>query len=102
MLDLGNYNWYDVGISAAVGAFGPGLLAVGKNTLNSGRAIANLSEQLGRAQTANRAGKIAGRIQAHTQSIADDLVLQGAFQGAKYVGKQIADTGGANDCTCRK
>jgi RHS repeat-associated protein len=102
LFDVGNYNWYDVGIAAAVGAVAPGLLAVGKNTLNSGRAISTLSEQLGRAQTANRAAKIASRIQAHTSSIAGDLVTQGAFQGAKYVSKQATDAGGANDCTCRK
>jgi hypothetical protein len=106
LFDIGNYNWYDVGIAAAVGAVAPGWLTVGKNTLNSGRAISTLSEQLGRAQTANRAAKIAGRIQAHTSSIAGDLVTQGAFQGAKYIGQQGTDAGGANpdrsDCTCRR
>jgi hypothetical protein len=102
VLDFSNYNLYDVGISAAVGALGPGWFAVGKNTLNSSRAIATLSEQLGCARTANRTAKIAGRIQSYTQSITDDLVLQGAFQGAKYIGQQITDAGGANNCTCQK
>jgi RHS repeat-associated protein len=102
VLDVGNYNWYDVGVAAAVGAVAPGWFTVGKNTVNSGRAIATLSDQLSRAQTFNRASKIARRIQAHTSSIAGDLVTQGAFQGAKYVGKQATDAGGANGCTCRK
>jgi len=88
LLYIGNYNWYDVGIAAAIGTVAPGWFSVGKNALNSGRAISTLSEQLGRAQTVNRATKIAGRIQSHTSSIAGDIVTQGAFQGAKYVGKQ--------------
>lgn len=87
VLDVGNYKRYDVGIAAAVGAVAPGWFTVGKKTLDSGRAIATLSEQLSRVQTINRASKIAGRIQAHTSSIAGDLVTQGAFQGAKYIGK---------------
>jgi hypothetical protein len=102
VLALDNYNWYDVGVAAAVGAVAPGWFAVGKNTANSGRAIVSLAEQLGRVKTLNRASKIAGRIQDHTSSIAGDLVTQGAFQGAKYIGKQVTDAGGANDCTCRK
>jgi uncharacterized protein RhaS with RHS repeats len=102
VFDAGNYNWYDVGVSAAVGAIAPGWLAVGKTAGTSGRAIANLTEQLGRAQTANRAAKIEGRIASHSMSIADVLVPQLGFQGVKELGKQISGAGGANDCTCRK
>ena len=80
----------------------PGWLAVGKNILNSGRAISTLSERLGRAQTVNRASKIASRIQAHTWTIAGNLGVQGAFQVAKYIGQQATDAGGVNDCICRK
>ncbi|MFM2058832.1 MAG: hypothetical protein RLY71_3217, partial [Pseudomonadota bacterium] len=102
VFDVGNYNWYDVGVSAAVGAIAPGWLAVGKTAGTSGRAIANLTEQLGRAQTANRAAKIEGRIASHSMSIADVLVPQLGFQGVKELGKQVSGAGGANDCTCRK
>ncbi|MBN8284888.1 hypothetical protein [Zoogloea sp.] len=102
LLNIGNYNWYDVGIAAAIGTIAPGWFSVGKSALNSGRAISKLSEQLGRAQTINRAAKIAGRIQSHTSSIAGDIVIQGAFQGAKYVGKQVTGAARTTDCSCQK
>ncbi|MBY4598831.1 hypothetical protein K3217_25285 [bacterium BD-1] len=102
LLDIGNYNWYDVGISAAAGAVAPGWLLVGKNTINSGRAISTLAGQFDRARTVNRAAKISRRIQAHTSSITGDIATQGVFQGAKYVVKQATHAGGANDCKCRK
>lgn len=102
VLDVGNYNWYDVGVSATVGAIAPGWLRVGKTTANSRRAIANLSEQLGRAQTANRAAKIESRIASHATSIADVMDSQVAFQGVKAIVKQVTGASGTNDCTCRK
>lgn len=102
VFDAGNYNWYDVGVSAAVGAIAPGWLAVGKTASTSGRAIANLMEQLGRAQTANRAAKIERRIAEHSMSIADVLLPQIGFQVVKELGKQVSGVGGANDCTCEK
>lgn len=102
VFDVGNYDWYDVGVSTAVGAAAPGWLAVGKTAGTSGRAIAYLTEQLGRAQTANRVAKIEGRITSHSMRIADVLLPQLGFQGVKALGKQISGAGGANDCTCRK
>ncbi|MDD2721388.1 MAG: RHS domain-containing protein [Gallionella sp.] len=92
-----NYDWWDVGVSAAVGALGPGWLSVGKTSLRSGSAIKTLSSQLDRAQTANRAAKIEQRIANHQNEIADALITQGAFQGAKAIGK-AAD--GNNSCGC--
>ncbi len=102
LLDIRNYNWIDVGVATAVGAIAPGWLSVGKTTVNSGRAIANLSEQLGRAQSVNRIAKLESRIQSHATSIADQILVQGGFQGIKYLGKEITAAGGAIDCTCRK
>ena len=102
VFDAGNYNWYDVGVSAAVGAIAPGWLAVGKTAGASGRAIATLTEQLDRAQTVNRVAKIEGRIRHHSMSIANVLVPQLGFQGVKELGKQVSGIGGANDCMCRK
>jgi RHS repeat-associated protein len=97
-----NYNWYDVGVAAAVGAIAPGWLSVGKTAATSGRAISTLTEQLGRAQTANRVAKIESRIASHSMSIANVLVPQLGFQGVKAIGNQVNNAGGANDCTCRK
>ncbi len=102
VLDLGNYNWYDVGVAGAVGAIAPGWIRVGKTATSSGRAIAALTEQLSRARTANRISKVESRIAAHSTSIADALLPQLGFQGIKALGKEVTDAGGANDCTCKK
>lgn len=81
-----------MGVSAAVGAFSPGLLSVGKNSIKSGRAINALSKQLGSARTANRLGKLKGRIGGHKSKILDQVSTQAAFQGLKALGKS------ANNC----
>jgi uncharacterized protein RhaS with RHS repeats len=47
LLDIGNYNWWDVGVAGAVGAIAPGWIGVGKGVYKSGKAIGNLSGQLG-------------------------------------------------------
>ena len=91
VFDPRNYDWWDVVVSAAVGAAGPGWLGVGKTTWRSGGAIKKLSEQAGRARTANRAQKIENRIDAHKDTIKDALITQGLFQGAKEAGKHIND-----------
>jgi len=85
VLDVRNYSWYDAGVSAAVGAIAPGWLGVGKTTANSGRAVANLFEQLGRAQTLNRVAKIESRIASHATSVADVVDSQVAFHGVKAI-----------------
>jgi RHS repeat-associated protein len=99
VFDVGNYDWWDVGVSAAVGALGPGWLSVGKTSWQSGNAIKTLSGQLGSARTANRVAKIEHRIAEHQNRIADAFITQGAFQGAKALGK-TAD--GDGRCMCRR
>jgi RHS repeat-associated protein len=101
LLDAGNYNWGQVGVAAAVGAIAPGWLAVGKTSAASGKAIANLTEQLGRAQTSNRVAKIESRIAGHVMGIADVLIPQLGFQGVKAVASHVAGAQGS-DCTCKK
>ncbi len=103
--DVDNYDWWDVGVSAAVGAVAPGWLAVGKKSLNSGRAISTLSGQLGGARTANRINKIQGRINQHQGQIKEIVGTQLAWQGAKAVGKKLGGDGagtGADGCGCKK
>lgn len=90
--DVDNYDWWDVGVSAAVGAIGPGLWQVGKTSLNSGRAISTLSKQLNSARTANKVGKLQSRIQAHKSSISNVFKTQAVFQGLKTLGQS------ANSC----
>jgi hypothetical protein len=97
VFDIDNYDWWDVGIAGAVGAFAPGMLSVGKTAFKSGAAIRALSGQVGR--TANRAAKISGRIKAHEVAIADAVVQQGAYQGTKTV---LKDANGDGNCGCRK
>jgi hypothetical protein len=99
IFDIHNYDWWDVGLSAAVGALAPGWWSVGKTTLRSGSAIKTLSRQLERAQTANRTAKIEQRIQDHQSEIFDALSTQAAFQGAKALGKSMD---GNTDCKCRR
>ena len=55
VLDIDNYDWMDVGVSAGYGAVALGMLAVGKTTWKSGNAIKALSSQA--TKTANRAEK---------------------------------------------
>ncbi len=100
VFDPSNYDWWDVVVSAGVGAASPGWLGVSKTTWRSGGAIKNLSEQAGRAHTANRAQKIENRIDAHKNTIKDALITQGLFQGAKEAGKHINDS--FNSCECQR
>ncbi len=100
IFDPSNYDWWDVVVSAGVGAASPGWLGIGKTTWRSGGAIKNLSEQAGRALTANRAQKIENRIDAHKNTIKDALITQGLFQGAKEAGKHINDS--FNSCECQR
>jgi hypothetical protein len=75
-------NWWDVGVSAAVGAVAPGWLNVGKTALKSGKAISTLTSQS--ANTANRAAKIGQRIQKNAVSITN-LAATGGIPGGKGV-----------------
>jgi RHS repeat-associated protein len=98
VLDIDNYDWWDVGVSAAVGALAPGMLTVGKTAWKSGSAIKVLSSQA--TNTANRAAKIAGRIADHKNSIKEVVATQAAYQGAKAAGKAI--NGGGDSCGCER
>lgn len=91
VIDPRNYDWWDIVVPAGIGAAGPGWLGVGKSTWRFGGAIKNLSEQAGRARTANRAQKIGSRINVHKDTIKGALITQGRFQGAKEAGKHIND-----------
>ena len=99
VLSVGNYDWWDVGVSAAVGAFSPGFINVGKTAWRSGRAIKTLSTQLGRARTVGRSAKIHGRIRNHQGEILGAVVSQGVFQSVKAWGEQANGDGG---CVCRR
>ncbi|WP_367154822.1 RHS repeat-associated core domain-containing protein [Methylomonas sp. HYX-M1] len=102
LLDIDNYDWWDVGVSGAVGAFAPGWGSVGKTAWKSGGAIRTLSGQLAKARTANRRAKVAARIANHRNQIRDALKVQGAYQGAKAVGKKLNGNGAGDDCGCKK
>jgi RHS repeat-associated protein len=92
-----NYDWWDVGASAFIGAASAGWFDVGKTAWKSGGAIGNLSGQLDRARTAGKAAKIQGRIQNHQSQIADAFIIQGAWQGVKELLKQL---NGPQSCRC--
>jgi hypothetical protein len=106
VVDVKNYNLYDIAFAAAVGAVTPGWATVGKNSVYSARAASTLSRQLERSRTVNRASKIANRIQAHQSSMAGEIATQGAFQAGRYVVKQATAAAGANpdynECACRE
>jgi type VI secretion system secreted protein VgrG len=101
VLDVDNYDWWDVGLSAAVGTIAPGWFRTGKAGLNSVSAIKTLSQQLERARTASRAAKVEQRIQQHREAIVDALIVQGAYQGTKSVGKAVNGNNSA-DCGCKQ
>ncbi len=101
LFDLDNYDWWDVGVAAAVGAVAPGAISVGKTAWTSGNAAKNLSAQLTRARTPNRVAKLQGRLDAHTGAIIEAVATQGAWQGYQIVGKQLNGKG-PRDCTCKR
>jgi hypothetical protein len=98
IFNIDNYDWWDVGASAVVGALAPGMMAVGKTAWKSGNAIKALSSQS--ANTANRAAKIAGRIAEHKNGIKDVVATQVTYQGIKAAAK--AANGGASSCGCER
>jgi RHS repeat-associated protein len=83
VFNLGNYDWWDVGVSAAVGALAPGWGSVGKTAARSGGAIRNLTGQLGRAKAVSKVTKLTGRVSDHRAKIKDAITTQLAYQGAK-------------------
>lgn len=101
LYDYRNYDWVDVGVSAAVGAFAPGFFRVGKTVARSGRAVVELESQRLRAQTLNRVLRLEQRIDKHNADIASAIATQAAFQLSKQVGKEIAASA-QNNCGCRK
>ena len=101
LFDLDNYDWWDVGVAAAVGAVAPGAISVGKTAWTSGNAAKNLSAQLTRARTPNRVAKLQGRLDAHTGAIIEAVATQGAWQGYQIVGKQLNGKS-PRDCTCKR
>lgn len=101
LLDVDNYDWWDVGVSAAVGAVAPGAISVGKTAWNSGNAAKTIAAQLSRARTPNRLAKLQGRLDAHTGAITEAVAMQGMWQGYKFAGQQL-DGNKPRDCTCKK
>lgn len=102
VFDFHNYDWWDVGVSAAVGAIAPGWGSVGKTTLRSRRAIYVLRDQLSRARSVRRIAKLEGRIANNTNAIRDAVLTQVGFQGAKAIGKAALGEGSGKDCNCDK
>ncbi len=97
VFDIGNYDWGDVVVSGAVGAFAPGMGTVGKTAWKSGNAIKTLSSQA--TNTVNRAAKIQSRISDHKRSIKEVVATQGAYQAGKSVGKAA---NGSDPCECER
>jgi hypothetical protein len=65
-----------------------------------GGAIKDLSEQLGRARTANRARKIKDRIDMHRNTIIEGLFVQIFYQAGKaVVNKAVGDE---RKCNCEQ
>ncbi|MCI5212674.1 MAG: RHS repeat-associated core domain-containing protein, partial [Candidatus Electrothrix sp. ATG2] len=88
-----NYDWWDVGVSAAVGAFAPGFVQVGKKAWQARRALNAIKVLSSKsAQTANRAAKIAGEIKRNQAYVSDFIKIFGVqtvYQEAKATGKAI-------------
>ena len=98
LLNIDNYDLWDVAWAGAAGAFAPGLLNVGKTTWKSGNAMRTIASQS--ANTTNRVAKNAGRIAAHKKQITDIVIIQAAYQGGKAAAKAI--NGNATGCGCDK
>ncbi|MGC3980766.1 MAG: RHS repeat-associated core domain-containing protein [Steroidobacteraceae bacterium] len=99
LFDYHNYDWWDVGVSAAVGAVAPGWFKVGKTAGKSGGAVLELTEQLGRARTTGRVAKVTRRIKRHGQDFRDMLLTQSAYQLYKVGAKAMNDN---DDCSCQR
>jgi type VI secretion system secreted protein VgrG len=100
VLDLGNYDGWDIAWSGVIGGVAPGWSSVGKTTLKSGRAMRNLSGQLSRAKTANRVAKIESRIDNHSNQIGGAVATQGAWQAYKFAATSA--NGDARTCHCKE
>jgi RHS repeat-associated protein len=110
LLDIDNYDLWNIGVAGAVGAFVPGMgnaakglwpkwaPLVGKSR-GPGGAIKELLGQLDRANTANRVAKVASRIEKNGLVVADNLTYNAAYQAGK---KAISNGSGNRDCTCQR
>jgi RHS repeat-associated protein len=110
LLDTDNYDFWNIGVAGAVGAFAPGMGSaanglwpkwmpfVGKSR-GPGGAIKELWGQLDRANTANRVAKVASRIEKNGMVVADNLTYNAAYQAGK---KAISNGSGNRDCTCQR
>lgn len=90
-------DWADVGVSALVGFFAPGLGSAGKYVYTSAKASKKLSQQLNNARTENKISKLKSRINSHKSKIIDEIVVQAVWQGTKQAGKNVA---GRNNESC--
>ena len=98
--DIGNpdnYDLWDVGVAAGVGAFGPGWWGTGKTVARSARAIRTLSSQS--ANTPGRRAKMAERVSNHTNRMGDAIATQTGYQGGKMAGEKA---NGSSSCECNK
>jgi hypothetical protein len=110
LLDIDNYDLWNIGVAGAVGAFAPGMLGgakglwpkwvpfVGKSR-GPGGAIKELWGQMDRAQTVNRIAKIESRIEKNGMTIVDNLTYNAAHQAGK---KALSNGSGSRDCTCQR
>jgi RHS repeat-associated protein len=101
LLDINNYDWWDVAVSAAVGAVAPGAVGVGKTVWKSGNAAKTIASQLPRARTANRAAKLQRRLDDHTGAITEGVAEQASWQLYKLLGQQVNENG-PRDCSCKR
>jgi RHS repeat-associated protein len=96
--DSSNYDWADVGISAAVGAVGPGLFGSVGPVRNSIGAISTLSKQLSKVKTASRRAILEGRIRPHKSNILSIVKTQVIWQVGKNGAKALL--GQKGNCKC--
>ena len=95
--DRRNYDWWDVGFAAGVGAAAPGMFTVGKRGWTSMKAISELRRQLANARTVGRAAKLNQRVAKNRNAFIEVATTQAIFQGLKMTFKQA--TKGKN-CYC--
>ena len=110
LLDIDNYDLWNIGVAGAVGAFAPGMGSAAKGlwpkwvpfvgkSRGPGGAIKELMGQLDRANTANRVAKVASRIEKNGMVVADNLTYNAAYQAGK---KAVSNGSGNRDCTCQR